>query len=113
MCQGYLDHHGEVLGFALECAVALVLYSLLAFQPPPVEHGHTLCFCFCLQVAVVSHCVIQVVEQEQGLELELALELELELLELELEPNFLQVKLVHAFSKFLNARAGRLFWNVL
>ena len=89
MHQGFLGHHGEVLGFALECVVALVLYGLLAFQPPPVKHDHTLCFC--LQVAIVSHCVIQVVEQEQGLELELELlelepQLELEL-ELELPPS--------------------------
>ena len=77
MHQGFLDHHGEVLGFALECVVALVLFDLLAFQPPPVEHSHTLGFC--LQVAVVGHCVVQVVEQELGLELEPELELELEL----------------------------------
>ena len=34
MHQGFLDHHGEVLEFALECVVALVLFDLLAFQPP-------------------------------------------------------------------------------
>ena len=60
MHQEFLDCHGEVLGFVLEYVVALVLFGLLAFQPPPVEHGHTLCFC--LQVAIVSHCIIQVVE---------------------------------------------------
>jgi hypothetical protein len=83
MHQGFLDHHEEVLGFALECVVALVLFSLLTFQPSPVEHGHTLCFC--LQVAIVGHCIVQVVEQELGLELEPEVETELEL-----EPGLLE-----------------------